>query len=149
MREDLLTDLGLRILQDLARNSLAEALPAQLDRKLIQGRLPRSPIAPTGEDMDTRLRGIRRYITAKELAGLMHWHPETVYRKAREGMPVDRDVGPDGRGRRLKIYPPKIADWLRECREVRTRLIESKQLSDGIPVDCAPDKQEQKVEVKK
>lgn len=129
MREDLLADLGVRILQDLARNSLAEALPAQIDRKLIKGRLPRSPIAPVGEDMDTRLRSIRRYITAKELAGLMHWHLETVYRKAKEGMPVDRDTGPDGRGRRLKIYPPEIADWLRECREARQRLIQTKQFS--------------------
>lgn len=142
MREDLLTGLGLQVLKDLARSSLAGALPAQTDPKLKQDRLPKSSIAPAGEDMDTRLRSIRRYISPKELAALMHWHQETVYRKAKQGMPVDRDIGPDGRGRRLKIYPPKIAEWLSECRKIRHYPIQAKQAfgkqacqhKNGIPV---------------
>jgi hypothetical protein len=63
--------------------------------------------------MDALLRGIRRYITPRELAELLHWHPETVYRKIKAGMPADRVVDAQRRGRQLKIYPPQVADWLR------------------------------------
>lgn len=116
MRDESLGELGRMILSDLAKSSLAGALPTELGSKANR-RLPKSSVTVSGEDMDTRLRGIRRYITPKELAALMHWHLETVYRKVRGGMPVDRDVDEEGKGRRLKIYPPEIADWLRDCRE--------------------------------
>lgn len=119
MRDELLGELGRIILSDLAKSSLAAALPSELGPKADRRRLPKSSVSVSGEDMDTRLRGIRRYITPKELAALMHWHLETVYRKVRGGMPVDRDVDEEGKGRRLKIYPPEIADWLRDCREAR------------------------------
>lgn len=99
--------------------------------------------------MDARLRSIRRYITPKELAALMHWHPETVYRKAKEGMPVDRDIGQDGRGRRLKIYPPEIADWLRDCREARQRMIRAKQLSPRNSPEHEAGIPDQEKEIKK
>jgi hypothetical protein len=101
---------------DLGRSSVMEALPPRIDLKAKRDRLPKSTPPPSGEDMDARLRSIRRYITPRELAALLHWHPETVYRKIKAGMPADRDVDAQGRGRRLKIYPPQVADWLRRCR---------------------------------
>lgn len=149
MSEDLLTELGREILRDLARSTLAGTLPAQGDVRGKRARLPKSSVAPTAEDMDARLRSIRRYITPKELAALLHWHPETVYRKAKEGMPVDRDIGPDGRGRRLKIYPPEIADWLRDCREARQRMIQAKQLSQRHSPEQTTGHAPQEMEVKK
>ena len=80
--------------------------------------------------MDALLRGIRRYITPKELAELLHWHTETVYRKIKAGMPADRVVDAQGRGRQLKIYPPQVADWLRGCRIALRR---PDQLTSSLP----------------
>jgi hypothetical protein len=108
MGDDLLAEMSQMILADLIRGSLMGALPADAGLKSKRERLPKSPLPLAGEDMDTRLRSIRRYITPKELAALLHWHVETIYRKIKRGMPVDRD------GRNLKIYPPRIADWFRE-----------------------------------
>ena len=117
MSHELLAALDRQILADLARGNLMEALPSTNYLKDKRGRLPESAYPSTGEDMDARLRSIRRYITPSELAALLHWHQETVYRKIKSGMPAIRDVDAQGRGRRLKIYPPEIADWLRCCRE--------------------------------
>jgi hypothetical protein len=120
MGDELLVDLGRRILADLARSSLSGALTKPSDTKNIRSRPPKSARPPTNDDMDARLREIRRYITPRELAAILHWHVETVYRKVKEGMPADHDVDQFGHGRRLKIYPPRIADWLRECRQARS-----------------------------
>lgn len=117
MADDLLAELVRKILADLARASLMGGLPSEADSKSKRGRLPRSAPPLSGEDMEARLRSIRRYITAKELAALMHWHPETVYRRIKSGMPVDRD------GRSVKIYPPEIADWFRDIRQGSKRVI--------------------------
>jgi hypothetical protein len=122
--------LGRQILADLARSSPMGALPATNALKSKRVGLAESAQPPTGEDMDTRLRSMRRYITPRELAALLHWHPETVYRKIKAGMPANRDVDAQGRGRRLKIYPPEIADWLCRCRDARER---SNQLPSSLP----------------
>jgi hypothetical protein len=107
MSHRLLEALGRQIMTDLGRSSVMEALPPPIDLKAKRDRLPKSTPPPSGEDMDARLRSIRHYITPRELSALLHWHPETVYRKIKAGMPADRDVDAQGRGRRLKIYPPR------------------------------------------
>lgn len=124
MADDLFAELARKI------RILTEAMPteAELNPKR---RLPRSALPLSDEDMDKRLLSIRHHITPKELAGLMHWHLETVYRKAKKGMPVERDLDLDGRGRLLKIYPPQIAEWRRQCREARKHLIQSSQVSSS------------------
>ena len=129
MGDDPLAELGRQILADLLRSSVMGTLPTQTELKSKRGRIPKSSLAPSGEDMDARLRSIRRYVTPRELAALLHWHVETIYRKAKCGMPVDYEVDADGNGRLIKIYPPKIADWLQECREVRKTLLRSKVAS--------------------
>jgi hypothetical protein len=130
MSHGLLEALAPQILADLARSRLLGALPLTDDIKGKRGRLPELAYPPTGEDMGARLRSIRHYITPRELSALLHWHPETVYRKIKSGMPADRDVDAQGRGRRLKIYPPEIADWLRSCREAQKR---PNQLPSSLP----------------
>jgi hypothetical protein len=130
MTDDLATRLSRRILIDLARSNAAGALPKEADVKGKQDKLPKSAEPPTGEDMDARLRSIRHYITPKELAALLHCHIGTIYRKIKSGMPADRDVDPQGRGRRLKIYTPQVADWLRGCREALRR---TNQLTSSLP----------------
>jgi hypothetical protein len=130
MSHELLATLGRQTLAGLARSSLMGALPSTNDLKGKRGSLPESAHPPNGEDMDARLRSIRRYITPRELAALLHWHSETVYRKIKSGMPATRDVDAQGRGRRLKIYPPEIADWLRGCREALER---ANQLPSSLP----------------
>jgi hypothetical protein len=121
MTADLATRLSRRILIDLARRNAAGAFPEETDVKGKRDTLPKSAQPPAGEDMDARLRSIRRYITPKELAALLHCHIGTVYRKIKSGMPADHDVDPQGHGRRLKIYPPQYADWQRACREALRR----------------------------
>ncbi|WP_433972683.1 helix-turn-helix domain-containing protein [Tunturiibacter lichenicola] len=111
-----------QLLIDLGESSVIEALPKSINLKRKPNRLPKSTHLLSGEDMDARLRSIRRYITPRELAALLHWHPETVYRRIKSGMPAHRDVDAHGCGRRLKIYPPEIADWLRSCQEALERL---------------------------
>jgi hypothetical protein len=124
MGEEMLAGLGLRILADLARSSLSGALTKANGTKRSRSRMPKSAQPLSGEDMDARLRQIRRYVTPRELAALLHWHVETVYRKVKGGMPADRDVDQLGHGRCLKIYPPEIADWLRDCRQARALSIQ-------------------------
>lgn len=97
--------------------------------KSTRGRISKSALPLSNEDMDARLRQIRRYITPKDLAGLLHWNVETVYRKIKTGMPADREVDGEGKGRNLKIYPPKVADWQAECREARMRAVQLKSAS--------------------
>lgn len=130
MASDGLSDLGKEILLDLVRASLAGALPSESSQAK-RTRLPKSSLAPSGEDFLERLRGIRRLITVREYASLAHLHPETVYRriKAEGGMPAERD------GRNVKIYPPAIADWLVEVREARKR-----QMSIPAPIGPKSDR---------
>ena len=130
MSHRLFEALGEQILADLARNNLMRAAPSIDGTKGKQDGLPKSAPLNTGEDMDALLRGIRRYITPRELAELLHWHPETVYRKIKAGMPADRVVDAQGRGRQLKIYHPQVADWLRGCRIALRR---PDQLTPSLP----------------
>jgi hypothetical protein len=146
MSHGLLEALGPQILADLARNRLLGALPLTDDLKGKRGRLPELAHPPTGEDMDARLRSIRHYITPRELSALLHWHPETVYRKIKSGMPADRDVDAQGRGRRLKIYPPEIADWLRSCHEAQKR---PNQLPSSLPAGNRGSESDKVVECRK
>lgn len=122
MSHRLLEALGPQILADIARNNLMGASPSTNAFRGKLDRLPKLTQPPSGEDMDARLRNIRRYITPRELAALLHWDIETVYRKIKAGMPVDRDIDPQGRGNRIKIYPPQVADWRHSCREAQERL---------------------------
>jgi hypothetical protein len=130
MSHRLLEALSPQILADLVRNNLMGVSSSTNDLNGERDRLPTPVHPPSGEDMDARLRSIRRYITPRELAALFHWHLETVYRKIKSGMPAHRDVDAHGHGRRLKIYPPEIADWLRGCREAQERL---NQLPSSLP----------------
>jgi hypothetical protein len=130
MSHELLAALGGQILADLACSSSIGALPSTNGIKGKQDKLSKLVQAPIGEDMDARLRSIRHYITPNELAALLHCHIGTVYRMIKAGMPADRDVDAQGHGRRLKIYPPQVADRLRSCREV---LRGSNQLTSSLP----------------
>jgi excisionase family DNA binding protein len=99
-------ELSRRILADLVRSSLAGALAGGAGLESGKLRRPRS-IALSDEDLFTRLRSIRGCIVTKELASLMRWHSETIYRLIKtEGLPVHRT------GKRLKFYPPEVASWL-------------------------------------
>lgn len=114
MGDDLLVEVGRQILADLARSTVMGTLPAE-SASLNRNRAPRLALAPSGEDFVQRLRGIRRLITVKEFGALAHLHPESVYRRIKAGMPAEHD------GRNLRIYPPKVADWLIDIRENRRR----------------------------
>jgi hypothetical protein len=135
MSYELLAALRPQILADLTRSSPIGALPLTNDLRAKQNKLSKSEQAPSGEDMDARLRSIRRYITPSELATLLHWDIGTVYRKIKAGMPADRDVDAQGRGNRLKIYPPKVADWQRDCREAHRRLNQLPKMPAGSQGD--------------
>jgi len=111
--DDPMTEFSRRILSDLFRSAAMGTLPAEAKLQSRQGSIPKSALAPSGEDFEQRLRGIRRLITVKEYCNLAHLHPETAYRRIKAGMPVERD------GRNVKIYPPMVADWLLQCREAR------------------------------
>jgi hypothetical protein len=121
MSHVLLAALGRQTLDDFARSSPMKALRSTNALMGNPSTLLKSAPASASEDMDARLRSIRRYITPRELAALFHWHPETVYRKIKAGLPADRVVDEHGRGRQLKIYPPQVADWLRVCRDALRR----------------------------
>ncbi len=126
MSYELLAALNRQLVADADRSRLRGPFPLHKEIDGKQRGFAMSPHPPSGENMDARLRGIRHYITPKELAFLLHIHRETVYRKIKSGMPAHRDVDAQGRGRRLKIYPPEIADWLRDCREQEKRCKQSK-----------------------
>lgn len=118
----LLESLNRQVLTDLGRSSAMAALAPPTDLKQKQDELPKSAQPLKGEDMDARLRGIRQYIAPKELAALLRCHVGTIYRRVKAGMPADRDVDAQGRGNRIKIYPPRVADWQRDCRKAQERL---------------------------
>jgi excisionase family DNA binding protein len=61
-------------------------------------------------DLIAHLRTLRKCLTPKEMAVLLHKHPETIYKMIKKGFPAFRD------GRRLKLDPCKVADWLEKRR---------------------------------
>lgn len=126
MPDDPLVEMVRRMLADLFASSLSRALPSQEELKARRSTIPKPALAPTGEDMDSRLRSIRRYMSPIEFAGLKHINVETVYRRIKAGMPADRDLN----GRNLMIYPPQVAEWEQNCREARNKLMRSKLVSD-------------------
>jgi hypothetical protein len=142
MRDDLTTE-GKQMLEELrivlselkqmfaevTRNLAGALVVTDEVFKSTQKKVPTSALPLSNEDMDARLRSIRHYITPKELARLLHLHRETVYRMVKTGMPVDRDVDGRGKGRNLKVYPPKIAEWRAQCREARKRAMQSRTAS--------------------
>jgi hypothetical protein len=130
MSHELLTVLNGQILADLARSGSIRASSSTNDRKGKRGKSPMPAQHPDGENMDARLRSIRRYITPRELAALLHWDLATVYRRIKAGMPVDRDVDSQGREGRIQIYPPQIAAWLRRRRE---KLRQPNRVPSGSP----------------
>jgi hypothetical protein len=146
MSHRLLDALRRQLLNDLGPGSVIEALSPAIDFKAKQDRLPKSTHPPNGGDMDARLRSIRRYITPRELAVLLHWDIETVYRKVKAGMPADRDVDAQGRGNRIKIYPPQVADWRRSCREASRR---SEQVPSSLEPQCSGASESDKVVVRR
>jgi hypothetical protein len=129
MSHRLLEALRPQLLADFARNNVMGASTSTNDPKG-RDRLPKSSQRPSGEDMDARLRSIRRYITPRELAALLHRDIETVYGKIKGGLPADHDGDAQGRGNRIKIYPPQVANWLRGCREAQRR---PNQLTSSLP----------------
>ncbi len=146
MSHEFLAALGGPSLPNLAQHSPMGALPSTNPVKSKRGKLPTQAQHQGGEDMDARLRSIRRYITPRELAALLHWDLSTVYRRIKLGMPVDRDVDSQGCEGRIQIYPPQIAAWLRRRREVRRR----KQAPSGLPrADRKGPKAEKVVEIPK
>jgi hypothetical protein len=121
MSHELFNRLHGQMLDDAVRSHPVAGSGPIYDLKRKSGVMANRAPASEGDDMDTRLRSIRRYITPRELAALLHWHPETIYHKIKAGMPADRLFDSLGRVRQLKIYPPQIADWMRDCREARKR----------------------------
>jgi len=108
MPTDPLSELERQVLRGLVRSCFAEE-PS--DKTRMRPRLHDQPkaVAPIGEDICSYLRGIRRWIITKELASLLHCHPETIYKRIKtDDVPAHRD------GNRWKYYPPEIADWLDE-----------------------------------
>lgn len=90
-------------------------------------------LAPIGEDMDARLRSIRRFISPEELASLLHCDATTVYRLIDAGMPVEYGVDPQAPGRSIKIYPPQFADWRREPRDPQKAVKRKNQRPSSDP----------------
>jgi excisionase family DNA binding protein len=104
MPANVLANLEQRLLADLVR-SFAETHAAANQRSSVKTSV--SQVAPAGESLCSYLRTIRHWVVTKEVAALLHCHAETVYERVKiEGLPAHRD------GRRLKYYPPEIADWL-------------------------------------
>jgi len=129
MSHEFLKALGGHTLLDLAQSRPMGALPSTNPAKSKQGKFPMAAQHPDGENMDARLRSIRRYITPRELGSLLHWNLATVYRRIKAGMPVDRDIDSQGNEGRIQIYPPEIAAWLRRRRKALRR---TKRVPSGL-----------------
>lgn len=86
MPDEPLPEMARRMLADLFKSCLSGALLSQEDLKARRSSTLKPALAPVGEDMESLLRSIRRYLTPTEFAGLKHIHVETVYRRIKAGM---------------------------------------------------------------
>lgn len=123
-----------RVLAEISRTARGTLIVAEVARSA-RGRTPKSALQPTRKDMDERLRAIDHYVSARRLAELLDWSVETVYRQVKTGLPADRNVDGEGKGRSLKFYPPAVAAWIADCREDQKRLVESRQASRALSTD--------------
>lgn len=98
-----LAQLGDHVLADPLRSSLSCApVWSALTNKMGE-RLPLGPLT-----LD-RTPSMRRLLTVRDIACLLHCHPETVYRQIRtEDLPAKRH------GNRWKFDPVEIANWLQQ-----------------------------------
>lgn len=113
MHADVLSEFERRVLIDLVRSLAVK--PCANDRRSMAND-QKGQVTPPGEGFCSHLRTIKRWIVTKDVGALLHCHTETVYRRVKqEGLPAVRD------GRRLKYYPPAIADWLERRAEQRER----------------------------
>lgn len=70
-----------------------------------------SPIKPASDPsmISQILRSYRRALTAQELAGILHLHPVTIYRKAKAHVIPCRFIGTA-----VRFDPGVIAQWWEE-----------------------------------
>ena len=111
-------NLSRSILAEIVRTSLASALVNEDSASQPRSRRSKA-VAPVGDDLVAHLRGIRRWLITREVAAVLHFHTETVYRKIKhQDLPAQKDNG------RLKFDPAKIAEWI----EARTPVAGDAQL---------------------
>lgn len=64
---------------------------------------------PIGDDLQDYLRTVRRWLDASEVAALLHYQVETVYRRIKcEGLPAHKD------GKRWKFDPSEVGHWMKK-----------------------------------
>lgn len=97
-----------KILADLVRDAVATTLVANGNSTNLKS-LKHSNQVALGSDLPSHLRKIKRWLVTKEVAVIMHWHTESVYRRIRnDGFPAHRDK------HRWKFDPSKVADWIEQ-----------------------------------
>ena len=104
MPADSLSEFEMRVLSKLVQDV---GFGVGSSQPRLSSRMKVGQTTADGCSLFSHLRTMKRWIATREVSELLHCHPETIYRRVKEeGLPAHRD------GRRLKFYPPEIADWL-------------------------------------
>ncbi len=111
-----LSDLGDRALAELMRKSIRTG-PAQPSALNSAQWATAKADAPIDNDLQGYLRRLHRRLDSSEVAELLDYKVETVYRRIKcEGLPAHKD------GTRWKFDPAEIARWI-EKRDERPKMI--------------------------
>lgn len=102
------TEMTNRILADLVRSSITNALANDVRTRTKSKRRPKV-VMPIGDDLPSYLCTIHRLLNSTEMAAILGWHKETLYRRIKaESFPAIKDKG------RWKFDPGKVATWIEE-----------------------------------
>lgn len=97
-----------RILANLVRSSITNALANEVRTSTSSKRHPKAAIA-IGDDLPSYLRSIHRLLNSGEMAAILRWHTETLYRRIKsDSFPAIKDSG------RWKFDPIRVATWMEQ-----------------------------------
>jgi excisionase family DNA binding protein len=101
-----LSDLGDKVLADLMRKSIRSGSVGESGLGSAPA-LTEKAVVPIGDDLQGYLRGLHRWLDSSEVADLLHYKVETVYRRIKcEGLPAHKD------GRQWKFDSAEVAQWI-------------------------------------
>lgn len=108
MNERSHAEMADRILANLVRGSIASALANEVRTNTSSKRHPKAALA-LGDDLPSYLRSIHRLLSSGEMAAILRWHTETLYRRIKEeDFPAIKD------SHRWKFDPIKVATWIEQ-----------------------------------
>jgi len=101
-----LSDLGDKVLAELMRKSIRSGSVGGSGLESVPSPTEKA-VNSIDDDLQDYLRRLHRWLDSAEVADLLHYKVDTVYRRIKsEGLPAHKD------GRQWKFDPAEVAQWM-------------------------------------